>query len=185
MFVPSTFLIVTGLSSFYSLNPCLATIFLFMNIPVVLLSKSAFIVIPLCVSTFSIPIFSYTSLSILNILFASLCLFPFLLHFLEPLPMYCSAVLFSVQGILLPPQFYHGCFFSVLYSRHQIFFLFSSNIFSSTIVFFPLHFVHLTLLPASLFLYFHASKQFSHHTFFSLSPETKPCSWFSSVLVPL
>ena len=92
---------------------------------------------------------------------------------------------FPCSGHATIPQFYHGYFFPVLYSGHQIFLLFSSDIFSSTIVSFLPHFAHLTLLPASLFLYFHASEQLSHHIFFSLSPGMKLCPWFSSVLVPL
>ena len=73
----------------------------------------------------------------------------------------------------------------VLYSRHQIFLFSFSDIFSPTIMFFLLHFAYLTLLSASLFLHFYASKQLSYYTFFSLSLEMKPCSWFFSVLVPL
>ena len=74
LFVSSISLTITGLSSFYSLNPCLTTIFLSINILVVLLSKSTFTVMLLCVFTFSISIFSYTSFNILNVLFTSLCL---------------------------------------------------------------------------------------------------------------
>ena len=71
LFVPSTFLTVISLFSFYSLNSCFAAILLSMNIPVAPLSKSAFTITPLCVSIFSIPIFNHTSLSILKVLLTS------------------------------------------------------------------------------------------------------------------
>ena len=45
-----------------------------MNIPVAPLSKSAFSITPSWVSNFSIPMFSYTSLSILKVRLTSLCL---------------------------------------------------------------------------------------------------------------
>ena len=95
LFVLFTFLTYTSLSNFCSLNPCLAAIFLSMNIPVVLLSKSAFTVTPLWIFTFFTSIFNYTSLNILNVLLISLCL-PF-----------SFVVLFG--GLLhMPP----GCIFS-------------------------------------------------------------------------
>ena len=74
LFVLSTFLNAIGLSNFCSLNPCLAAIFLSINISVALLSKSAFTVTPLCVSNFFTPIFNYTSLNILKVLLTSLWL---------------------------------------------------------------------------------------------------------------
>ena len=67
-----TFFTFRGLSSFVILKLCLLAISLSMNIPVVPLSRSAFTVMPLYVSTFSIPISSYTSLRILNVLLTSL-----------------------------------------------------------------------------------------------------------------
>ena len=73
LFVSSIFLTCTGLSNLCSLNPCLATIFLSMNIPIASLSKSAFTITPSWVSTFSTPIFNHTSLNILNVLLTSLC----------------------------------------------------------------------------------------------------------------
>ena len=69
------FLTATGLSSFYSLNPCFAAIFLSINILVIPLFKSAFTVMPLYISTFSTPMFNHTFLNILNVLLTSLCLF--------------------------------------------------------------------------------------------------------------
>ena len=149
------------------------------------LSKSTFTVMSLCVSTFSIPTLSHTFLNILNVLLISLCSLSSLVAlfraFVHVLP--CCA--FAPLGHTTTPQFYHGCFFSILYSRHKIFLFSSSNIFSSTTVSFLLHFVHLTLLLSLLFLYFHAPRQLSHYTFFNLSLEIKSCSQFSSVLVPL
>ena len=95
--------------------------------PVVPLSKSAFTVIPSCISIFSTPMSSYTSLSILNILLTSLCL-P--LSFAIPfgasvcvLP--CYTFLFIGHAAFL--QFYHSLFLSTLYSRYRIFFLFYSD----------------------------------------------------------
>ena len=76
LFVLSTFLTIIGLSNFYSLNPYLAVILLSMNILVALLSRSVFIVTPLCISNFFTPILIYTSLSILKILLISLWLPP-------------------------------------------------------------------------------------------------------------
>ena len=93
------FLTITGLSSFHSLNSCLATIFLSTNISVAPLSKSGFTVMLLYMSTFSILIFSYTSFNILNILPTFFCL-PLLLCLSEPLPICYSTVLFSVQSTL-------------------------------------------------------------------------------------
>ena len=90
LLVPLTFLTIIGLSNFCSLNPYFAAIFQSINISIALLSRSTFTVTPLCISTFSIPMSIYTSLSILNVLFtffavpsayASLCCaFPFVGH---------------------------------------------------------------------------------------------------------
>jgi len=71
-----TFLTIISLSNFCSLNPCFTTILLFMNIPVAPLFKSALTVTLLCVSTFSMPMFNYTSFSILKVCLTSLCLLP-------------------------------------------------------------------------------------------------------------
>ena len=70
--VPSTFFTFRGLSSFVILKPCFLAISLSMNIPMALLSKSAFTVMPLCISTFSIPMSSHTFLRILNVFLTSL-----------------------------------------------------------------------------------------------------------------
>ena len=90
LFVPSIFLTAISLSSFCSLNPYFAAILLSINIPVVPLSKSAFTIIPLCVSIFSIPIFNYTSFSILKVLLISFQLPP------------SFAMLFDSPGCVLP-----------------------------------------------------------------------------------
>ena len=74
LFVLFTFLTAVGLSNFYSLNLCLVTIFLSINIPVAPLFKSALTVTSSCISNFSTLIFNYTSLSILKIYLISLCL---------------------------------------------------------------------------------------------------------------
>ena len=150
-----------------------------------LLSKSTFTIIPLCISTFSTLIFNHTSLSILNVLFIFLyspssLTMPFGASVHVPL---CCAFLCSECTATF--QFHYGCFLSILYFEHQIFLLSSSNIFSSTIVFFLPYFVYLTLLPAFLFFYFYTSRQLLYYIFLSFSPETKSCSWFFSVLVPL
>ena len=78
LFMPSTFLTAIGLSNFYSLNLCLATVCLSINIPVTLLSKSTLIITPSYIFIFSTPIFNYTSLNILKVLLTSFRLPPFL-----------------------------------------------------------------------------------------------------------
>ena len=74
LLVPSIFLTIIGLSNFYSLNSYFAAIFQSINSPIASLSRSAFTIMPSYVSTFSIPISIYTSLSILNILLTSLAI---------------------------------------------------------------------------------------------------------------
>ena len=74
LFVPSIFLTIIGLFSFYGVNPYLAAVLLSMNIPIVLLSKSAFTVTPSWMSSFSILIFNYTFLSILKVCLTFFCL---------------------------------------------------------------------------------------------------------------
>jgi len=71
LFVPSTFLTIISFSNFYSLNLCLAAILLSINILVALLSKSAFTVMPSCVSNFSTLILIHISLSILKVFLTS------------------------------------------------------------------------------------------------------------------
>jgi len=100
--VLSTFLTCTSFFNFYSLNPYLAAIFLFMNIPVMLLSKSTFTIIPSWMFTFSIPIFNYTSFNILNILLTSLCLpFSFAVLFEGSLYMLSGCIFLCVGHITL------------------------------------------------------------------------------------
>ena len=74
LFVLSIFLTTSSLSNFYSLILFLTAIFLSINIPVAPLSKSTFTVMFSCISTFSTPMFSHTSFSILNVFLMSLCL---------------------------------------------------------------------------------------------------------------
>ena len=187
MFVPSTFLTVTGLSSFCSLNLYFATIFLCMNISVALLSRSTFIVMPLYISTFSIPIFNYTSLNILNILLIFLCLsssFSVLFGASFLVPLCCTSPFLEYAATL---QSHYSYFFPVPYSGHKIFFLSFSGIFL-TISFLPhwLYFTTTTLLsPAVSSLHFYALRQLLYHTFLNCSPETNPCLWFLYILVPL
>jgi len=113
LFVPPIFLTITGLSSFYSLNLCFATIFLSINIPITLLSKSTFTIIPSYVFIFSTPIFNYTSLGILNIFLISLCLSS---SFTVPfgtsvyVPLYCASPCLGYTAIF---QFHYSCFFLI------------------------------------------------------------------------
>ena len=149
MFVPFIFLTITGLSSFYSLDPCFTAIFLSINISVVLVSKSTFTVIPSYMSTFSTPMFSYTSLNILNILLIFLCLFSFFaILFRVPvhIPLYCT---FLSMGCTATLQFHYGFFFHILYSGHKIFLLSCSNTLLS-IVFFLSYSTHCTLVISPL-----------------------------------
>ena len=111
MFVLSTFLITIGLSNFYSLNPCFAVIFQSINILVTPLFKSAFTVMSLCISIFSTPMSSYTSLNILNVL---LTFFYLLSSLTVPfrvsvhVPLYCA---FPSVGYTTSLQFYYFFFF--------------------------------------------------------------------------
>jgi len=183
LFVPSTFLTVTSLSSFYSLNPCLAIIFLFINIPIALLSKSALTVMPLYVSTFSTLIFNHTSLSILNVLLISLWLASSfaVLFGISVYTLPCCS--FSSIGCTATPQFHHGFFFPVLHSGHRI------SLFSHSNTLFPitsfLYFIYCTLVISPLFssfsLQFHAFWYRSHHMFFTCLSRRNSCPWFSWV----
>jgi len=94
-----------------------------MNIPVAPLSKGALTVMPSCVSTFSIPMLSHTSLNILNVLLTSLWLSSsFSAPFGTPVhvPLCCA---FASMDYATSPQFHHCFFCSVLYSGHRIFLL--------------------------------------------------------------
>ena len=145
LFVPSTFLTITGLSNFCNLNLCFAIIFLFINISVMPLSKSAFTITPSYVSTFSTPMFSHTFLNILNILLTSLYLFSFFAMLLGTsvhIPLYCT---FLSIGHAATSQFYHSFFFSILYSGHKISLLSCSNTFPPIASFLP-HSIYCTLV---------------------------------------
>ena len=137
---------------------------------------------PLWVFIFSSPMFSYTSLNILNVLLTSLLSPPSLVAPFGALIHTLLCCVFAIVGRATTPQFYHGFFFPILHSEHKIFF---SPIFLLLIVLFLSHLTYSTLHPPSSFLCFHASKQFIHHKFLSCFPEINPCSRFSSVLVPL
>ena len=129
--MPSTFLTTTGFFNFCNLNPFLAAIFLSINIPVVLLSKSIFTIMLLCIFTFFTLMFSYTFLNILNILLMFFYLF-FSCTILFGTPVCvppCYA--FPSIGYATTLQFHCGFFFPVLYSGHRIllFFLFQYSFF--------------------------------------------------------
>ena len=116
-----------------------------------LLSKSTFTVTPLCMSTFFTPIFSHTSLNILNILLIFLYLsssFAMLLRTSVYVPLYC---MFSSIGYAAIPQFHHSFFFPVLHSGHKIFFLSCSSTLLPIASFLP-HSTHCTLVISLLFL---------------------------------
>ena len=144
-----------------------------------LLSKSTFTIIPLCVSSFSIPIFNYTSLSILKVLLTSLCLLPsFAVPSRAPAHILLCCAFVSL-GHAVIPQFHYGFFSPILHSGHKIFLFSSSNTFSLIIIFFLPYFVHSTLLPlllsSFLFLHFHALRHFVYHIFLSCFLEINPC----------
>ena len=108
---------------FVILKLCFLAISLFINIPMMPLSKSALIVMPLCISTFSIPMSNHTSLRILNVLLMSLSFFSFI------------AMLFnSLSYALLCCAFASlGCTASFLFLHSHHFCLFE------IILYFPLH----------------------------------------------
>ena len=187
MFVPSTFLIVTGLSSFCSLNPCLAAIF--------------FIHKHFCCTTIQ-ECFHYYTFMYIYFLYPYIQLY-FSQHF--KCPPHVSLYTPSLAAPFRTPvhillcctslctrytttfQSHYGCFLLVLHSGHKILFLSSSDI-SSTISFL-LYQLHLTLTtPFSLAvfsLYLHTLKQLLHYIFLKCSPEINPCFQFSCALVPL
>ena len=142
------------------------------------LSKSAFTVMPLCISTFSIPISSYTSLNILNILLTSLCLplflaMPFKVSVHAP-PYYA----FPSVGHATSPQFYYFLFLPILHFGHKILLLSCFDTFL-TIIFLLSYFAHSTLIISSLFassfLQFYASWHRSHYTFLTCLSRRNPC----------
>ena len=141
-----------------------------MNIPIMLLSKSTFTVIPSCIPIFSTPMFSYTSLNILNVLLVSLCLSsPFAVFFGISVHVlfYCA---FSSIESATTFQFYYSFFLSVLHSGHKISLFSCSNILFSIASFLP-YSTHCTLssLPY-LLLYFSNSILLGkgHTIYFSL-----------------
>ena len=120
--------------------------------------------------------YSYTSLSILNVLLTSLYFFPSLV------------VLFEASTHVTFPQFHHSLFLPTLHSRYNIPFLSYSDIFC-TIAFFLLHFTHFTLvilfLLASPSLQSHISWNMPYCMFFIYLSRKKPCLQFSWVYTPL
>ena len=137
---------------------------------------------PLWVSIFSSPMFSHTSLNILNILLTSFSPPPFLAVPFGALIHVLLCCAFAVVDCAATPQFYYGFFFPILYSEHKIFL---SSIFFPLIMSFLLHLIHSTLYSPPSFLCFHASKQFPHYRFLSCFLEINSYPRFSFVLVPL
>ena len=179
--VLSMFLTMSSLSSSCNLKLCFSAVFLPMNIPVALLSSNALTITPPCVSIFSIPILSHTSLSILNVLLTSLWLttsitisFRVFTHVLL-----CCTFL-SMKHTTTP----HSFFFPILYSGHLISYFSCFNTFPLIVSLF-LHFIYYTLVTSSLFisssLQFYASWQELHHIFFTCLLKRNPCSQFSQV----
>ena len=177
-----TFLTVTGLSSFCSLNLYFAIIFLSINIPVIPLSKSALTVMPSCIFIFSTPIFNYTSFNILNILLISLWPISSVAVLLRTSVCILFCCIFFSMGYATTFQFYHGFFFPVLHSGHRIPFFSYSNTFSF-IISFLLYFIHYTLVISSLFasssFQFHAFWHRLYHMFLTCLLRRNSCLWFS------
>ena len=130
LLVPLTFLTIIGLSNFYSLNLYFAAIFQSINIPVALLSRSTFTVTPLCISTFSIPISIYTSLSILNVLLTSLtvpsahtslcCAFSFVRHTTSSFFLFCFEHLYHSASSNFLSLLFSLCISFFLHYLHPI-----------------------------------------------------------------
>jgi len=178
LFVLLIFLITISLSNLCSLNPCFAVIFQSINILVTPLFKSAFTIMPLCISTFSTPMSSYTSLNILNVLLTFFYLPPSLtvpFRVSVHVPLYCA---FPSVGYTTSLQFHYSFFFSTLYSGHKILLFSCSDIFF-TIVSLFLHFIHSTLIIFSLFaspsLQFYASWYRLHYMFLICFLRRNPC----------
>ena len=94
---------------------------------------------PLCVFTFSTPIFNYTSLNILNILLTFFWLifsFAVLFGISVYVLLYCT---FPSIGYTATSQFYCSFFFLVLHSRYRIFLFSCSNTLSFIVFFYTLH----------------------------------------------
>ena len=155
--------------------------FLFINILVVPLSKSTFTVMPLCIFTFSTPIFSHTSLNILNILLKSLCPLPSLaVHFGTSVYM-SSFCAFPSMEHAASLQFYPSLFLPTLHSRYKILLLSYSDTFFTIVSFLP-HSIYCTLVIYSLLaspsLQFHASWHEPYHMFFTCFSRRNSCPWF-------
>ena len=142
------------------------------------LFKSAFTVMPLCISIFSTPMSSYTSLNILNVLLTFFYLSPSLtvpFRVSVHVPLYCA---FPSVGYTTSLQFYYSFFFSTLYSGHKILLFYHSDIFF-TIVSLFLHFIHSTLIIFSLFasssLQFYTSWYRLHYMFLTCFLRRNPC----------
>ena len=142
------------------------------------LSKSTFTVTSSCISIFSTPMSSYTSLNILNVLLTSLCsplslAIPFGVS--VHAPSYCT---FPYMGCTTSFQFYHSLFLPTLHSGHKIL-LFSHSDTFLTIASLLLHFTYSTLVISSLFaflsLQFHASWYRPHHMFLTCLSKRNPC----------
>ena len=148
LFILFTFLTIIGLFNFCSLNPCLAAILLFMNIPVAPLSKSVFTVMPSYISNFFTPILIHTSLSILKVLLTSLWLLPSLAALSDSLsciPLCCAFP--SVGHILF--------FFSFFWHSHHLYLslIIPCLLFSSTWHPFSPHLSHCTYITITFFVH--------------------------------
>jgi len=119
LFVPFTYLTIISLSNFYSLNLCLATILLSINIPVTPLFKSTFTVIPSYVSNFFTSILIHTSLSILKVLLTFLWLLSSLAalsNSLGHVPL-CYAFFSMGHTVMLQANFPWKITFDILYNN--------------------------------------------------------------------
>jgi len=127
--------------------------FLFINISITPLFKSALTIMFPCVSIFSTPIFNHISLNILNVLLTFLWPTSFIAVLLRISICILSCYNFLSMGCTTTLQSYHSFFFSVLYSGYKISLFFHSNTFSF-IVFFLSYFIHYTLVISLFFASF-------------------------------
>ena len=114
------------------------------------LSKSAFTVMPSCISIFSTPMSSYTSLNILNVLLTFFCLLPFPLCLSEFLSICYLAMLFSLWSVLLLLSSTTLFFFLLYILGIRFFFFLILTPFSQLHPCF--HTLHTPLLSSLLFL---------------------------------
>lgn len=107
-----------------------------MNIPITPLSNNAFTNTPSCISTFFIPIFSYTSLKRLRVLLISLC------------SLFSLAIPFPIQNVppFLNSTMASSCLFYTLGTRFSSFLPHISLLLSPS---FLLYFVYLTFVSLS------------------------------------